>query len=127
LEVGRAALGIDRRAIERELHDVVFLDAVRRPRARQQIALRIIGVAHADMAEAVHHALAGEDAVGGDELFDQVVQLGHRRFLELLSSYAVVLASAGTTGSRFNQRIKLTEPSVPSSCASISTRRSLMR
>jgi hypothetical protein len=81
LEIGGAAPGVDRRAVEGELHDVVVLDAVGRARARQQIAPRVLGMARADMAEGIHHAFAGEDAVGGDEFFDQVVQLGHRRFL----------------------------------------------
>jgi hypothetical protein len=42
-------------------------------RARQQIVPRIIGMANADMAEAVDDTLAGKDSVGGDELFEQVV------------------------------------------------------
>src|SRR5262245_38492134 len=35
-------------------------------------------MAHADVAERIHHALAGENAVCSDEVFEQVVQLGHR-------------------------------------------------
>jgi hypothetical protein len=50
-EVGRAAARIDRRAVEHELHDVVLLDAVGSARAREQVAPRIVGMAHADVAE----------------------------------------------------------------------------
>src|SRR6516162_6716560 len=35
-------------------------------------------MAHADMAERIHHAFARENAVCSDEIFDQVVQLDHR-------------------------------------------------
>ena len=81
LEIGRAALGVDRIALQRELHDVVGLDAIRRARARQQEALRIVGMAHADMPEPIHDPFAGEDAVAGDEFFNQLVELGHLHFL----------------------------------------------
>src|SRR5262245_13745128 len=81
LEIRRPPARIDRRAVERELHDVVGLDAVGRARARQQVALRIVGMAHADVAEGIHHALARENAVSGHEFFDEVVELGHWRFL----------------------------------------------
>src|SRR5438270_6470422 len=33
---------------------------------------------HADVAEGIHHTFTGENAVCGDEFFDQVVQPGHR-------------------------------------------------
>ncbi len=77
LEIGRLAARVDRLALERELHDVVLLDAVRRPRPRQEEALRIVGVPRADMAERVDHAFGRQDAVGGDEFFEQSIELGH--------------------------------------------------
>ena len=77
LEVRRAAARIDRRAIERELHDVIRLDAIGCTRAREKIALRIVRIAHADVSEGIDHALAREDAVCRDKFFDQVIQPGH--------------------------------------------------
>ncbi len=77
LEIGRTAARIDRLAFERELHDVVLLDAVRRARARQEEALRIVGMPRADVTEGVHHPFRGQDAVGGDEFFEEGVELGH--------------------------------------------------
>ena len=136
LEIGRAAARIDRVAFEREFHDVGGLDAVGRARAREQIALRIVGMARADMAEGIDDRLAGEDAVGGDELFDDPVELGHQALSFLIDCFAVILCchpresgihipeacGYGSPLSRgrqrkvvIAQRIKLTEPSVPSS------------
>ncbi len=77
LEIGRLAAGIDRLALERELHDVVLLDAIRRPRARQEEVLRVIGMPDADVAERVDHAFGRQDAVGGDEFFEEGIELGH--------------------------------------------------
>src|SRR5262245_52880753 len=77
LEIRRSAAPIDRHAIERKLHDVIRLDAVGRTRARQKITLRIVGMAHADVAERIHHTLARQNAICGDKLLDQIVQLGH--------------------------------------------------
>src|SRR5262249_59044100 len=68
LEIGRPPARIDRIALERELHDVVDLDALGRPRPRQQKALRVVGMARADMPERIHDALARQDPVGGYNL-----------------------------------------------------------
>ena len=46
-------------------------------RAGEQIAVLAFGMAHADVAEGIHDSLVGQDAVGGDELVDEVFQLGH--------------------------------------------------
>ena len=51
LQIRRAAALVDRGAVESIFDDVVALDALRRARPRQQIMLRIVGVASADMAE----------------------------------------------------------------------------
>ena len=73
------ALGIEpcggalhRLGIELVLEDVVGLDQQRRARARQQVAVRIGGMAHADMAEGIDHALVGQDAVGNGEFLDEI-------------------------------------------------------
>ncbi len=71
LEIGRAALRIDRVAVEVEFHDVGRRNQPRRHAARQQKALRVLVVAGADMAEPVDHALVEENAVGGDDILDQ--------------------------------------------------------
>ena len=81
------ALGVEmhfrrlhRLGIERVFQDVARLDQRRRARARQQIALGIGRVAHADMAEGVEHAFVGENAVGEREFGDEIVQrVGHNR------------------------------------------------
>ena len=52
-----------------------------RTRTRQKKALRVVGMAHADMAERVDHALARQDAISRDKLLDQVIQFGHAHFL----------------------------------------------
>ena len=43
--------------------------------------VRIVGMACADVAEGIDHALVGEDAVGGDDLFEDGFKLGHWGFL----------------------------------------------
>jgi hypothetical protein len=53
--------------------DVVRFDAFGRARPRHQIAICMFGVAHADMAEGIHHAFMSEDAVGGDKFIDQEI------------------------------------------------------
>ena len=53
-----------------------------RARARQQIGVRVVGMAHADMAEGVDDAFVGDDAVGERELGADFCKLiGHGRFL----------------------------------------------
>ena len=60
--------------VEREFEDVGRLDQLRAARARQEIATGIARVAHADMAEAVEHALMGDDTVGERERIASVVE-----------------------------------------------------
>jgi len=64
LGVERASLVLDRIAVEVEFHDVVCADQFGRARTRQQIAIGIAGMPHADMAPAIEYALVGENAVG---------------------------------------------------------------
>ena len=42
--------------------------------------LRIVGMAHADMAVGVDHVLLGEDAVGDHEVFDDGIEIGSLLF-----------------------------------------------
>src|SRR5262249_3850128 len=49
---------------------------LRRARQRQEVAARVAVVAHADVAHRVDHALHGKNAVGGDQVFEE---LGVRR------------------------------------------------
>jgi hypothetical protein len=67
--------------------EVVFDEVVRRhqfgrSRARQQVAARIVGMAHADMPEGVDDAFVGDHAVGKREFGARVFKrIGHCGFL----------------------------------------------
>ncbi len=50
-QIGLALSGIDRFALQVELDDVIPFDAIRGAGAREQKALRVVGMAHADVAE----------------------------------------------------------------------------
>ena len=63
--------------VERELHDVTRFDQFGRYRVRKQEPARIIRVAHAHMAESVHHAFIGQDAIGRDQILDECFKSGH--------------------------------------------------
>ena len=85
-EIRRPPARIDGIAFEREFHDVVSLDAIGRPGARQQKALRVADGARRLCSNSSTDApAASTHAVCGDEFFDQVIQLCHRRFLYLSS------------------------------------------
>ena len=73
----RLALVADRLAHLVELDQVVALDQFRRQRARHEEALRIVGMAHADMAVGIDHVFVGENAIGDDEVAQQIVELAH--------------------------------------------------
>src|SRR5205823_1676661 len=79
LRVRLSAGWIDWRPVEREFHQVVGLDALRRAGAGQNIPIGAIRMADADMAEGVDDALAREDAVGRDELVERRSRCSHRR------------------------------------------------
>ncbi len=51
-----------RLGIERELDQIGDFGQLRRPMARDEIALRIVRMAHADMAERVQHVFIAEYA-----------------------------------------------------------------
>ena len=77
------ALGVDRLAFEIELDDVVALDALGRPRARQEKAIRPVGMADADVAERIDDPELRQHVVRGHEVFQQVVKLRHGGVLPL--------------------------------------------
>ena len=77
LVIKRAAVIAHRRAIEIERDDMIFLDHLGRHRGREQEAARIVRMAHAHMAIGVHHILAGQDAVGDDEVAHQGRDVAH--------------------------------------------------
>ena len=54
------------------------LDQLRRTRTRQEVALRVVRMAHADVAVGVDHVLLGEDAVGDHEVLDERVEIDRR-------------------------------------------------
>src|SRR6516164_8468206 len=76
LDIG-LALVIDRLALGVELDQIVAFDQFRRQRARHEEALRVVGMAHADMAVGVDHVFIGENAVGDDKIAQQVFELAH--------------------------------------------------
>ena len=69
-EVETAALGVDGDTIEIEFDDVVGRHEFRSERARQEVARQVIGMPCAHVAVTRQDALRGEDAIGGDEIFD---------------------------------------------------------
>ena len=79
LGIRSPSYGIDGRPIENEFHQVLDLDALRRPRPREDVALRPIRVTDADVPERVDDALAREYAVGRDELVERPRQRTHCR------------------------------------------------
>src|SRR5262249_44815612 len=78
LRVDRSVAAVDRLRLEVELHDVRLADTARRERGRHQEAVLALGMADADMAEAVDHTLAVENAIGGDEIVDRRTEIGWR-------------------------------------------------
>ena len=71
LVIERPAVVAHRRAVEIELDDVLGFHQFRRHRGRHEEAMRIFRMAHAHMAIGIHHAFAGEDAVGDHEVAHQ--------------------------------------------------------
>jgi hypothetical protein len=53
------------------------IDQFRRQRARHEETLRIVGMAHADMAVGIDHVFVGENAIGDDEVAQEIVKLAH--------------------------------------------------
>ena len=77
--VDRTIAPLDRLAVEVELHDVLGRHTAGRLGGRHEETIRSRGMPHADMAEAVDHALPVEDAVGGHEIVDQRLEIARLR------------------------------------------------
>jgi hypothetical protein len=71
LQVRRPPVGVHRVAVEVVFDDVVGGHQGRRHAARQQIAVGVLGMTHADMAEPVDDVLIVQDAVARHEIVDQ--------------------------------------------------------
>jgi hypothetical protein len=65
------SLAVERLAVEVVLEDVFHLHGLGRDGAGEEETLRILRRAQADVAVGVDHAVLGEDAVGGDQVFEQ--------------------------------------------------------
>ena len=66
--VGCAHVAVNLLTVERESLEIVGRHQLRPERASNQVAAGVGRIADADVAECVHDALAGEDAVGGGQL-----------------------------------------------------------
>ena len=55
-------------------------DALGRPRARQEEAVRLVRMANADVAERIDDAELRQHVVRGHQVFKQIVELRHERF-----------------------------------------------
>jgi len=73
-EIGRARFAGHGLGFGVEFHDVGGGDQFRRERARQQEVAGALGMADADVAEAVQHVVFGQHAVGDDEIVDHLLQ-----------------------------------------------------
>src|SRR6266436_8385871 len=72
LDIERTTAWLESIAVEIELQDIAGRDQARSHAAGEQKAPRVRLVPHADMSEAIDHALVREDAVGGDEIVNEV-------------------------------------------------------
>ena len=75
LRAQRPVVVARRRAVEREFEDVAGLDERGRTIARQQEAVGIAGMAHADVSVFVEHAMMRQDPVGDDQIVDRALQV----------------------------------------------------
>jgi hypothetical protein len=72
LRVARPSLGVDRLALEGELHNVIGRDDRWAPGARQKVTVGILGMTNADVTKIVDHPFAGQNAVGQDKVAHRV-------------------------------------------------------
>src|ERR1700730_12093408 len=75
-----------RLAVEGELDDIFVSDQFRSPRTRQKKTVRSLPMPNANMAVRVHHFLVSKDAVGDDEIVQQIVQVSHYNSLASAST-----------------------------------------
>src|SRR5262244_2013409 len=78
LRIDRAVALVERLCIKIELHDVSLADAARGERRRHQKTVLALGMTDADVAEAVDHALAVENAIGSDQVVDRGSKIRRR-------------------------------------------------
>ena len=64
-------------AMRNHIDQIVALDQFWRQRARHEEVFRIIRVAHTDVAIGVNDVLVGKNAIGNNEVTQQIVQLAH--------------------------------------------------
>src|SRR5215472_5318798 len=72
LDIEGTTVWLERISVEIELHDVVGGHQAGSHAACEQKMPRVSIVPHADMSKTVDHALVREDAVGGDEIVDEI-------------------------------------------------------
>jgi hypothetical protein len=68
-------LAHDRLGIQRHLQHVGRFDQLRGAMPRNEVAMRVLRVARADVSERIDDALVGEDAVGDGDLVTQFGEL----------------------------------------------------
>ena len=84
----------DRLGIQIEFDDVGHLRQFRRAVARDEKALRIIGVAHADVPERVEHVLVGENARSDDQFVQSLCNIIRHLDLRFCSVLACGMAGS---------------------------------
>src|SRR5271154_196811 len=111
LEVRRAATLVDRSAVERIFDDVVLLDALRRPRPRQQIMIGALGMPRTHMSEGIDNPLVRQDPVGGDQFFENEIKLAHCGNVSTYTSPTCgsLHSMIPKSGNRFSDRIMRTQ------------------
>jgi len=92
LRIGTHGRRNDRVGIKIVFEDVLRLHQRGRARAREEIAVRIVRIAHADMAEGIEHALIGDEPVSGSRDRGEGLRVNwtRRRFLVVTASCGAV-------------------------------------
>src|SRR5215469_5824535 len=77
LDIDFAAALVDRLAVEIEFEEIVACHQLRAARAREEEAVGLGRMAHADMAIGIDHVLMGEDAVRHHQIVQDFVEIAH--------------------------------------------------
>ena len=81
LRIGPRHRRHDRIGVEIVFEDVAGLHQRWRARAREKIALRVVRIAHADVAEGIENALVRDNTIGGSKIAAQLCErIGHETF-----------------------------------------------